>query len=155
MIVLYPFSSRSNTDLFLNHECDELTLMPVVRMMETLTHNQFNVVFKEYSVRERLVRNDYASRMEDGDCFYIPTRFGHIVCVGVSHETKEKDVATVFEVFQSAFGSKDIVIHKGFVESVPGTIHLVNCVSRMENGSAISDWNELLKRTKEEIDKGH
>ena len=74
MIVLYPFSSRSNTDCFLNHESDELALIPIVRMMETLIHNQFNVVFKEYNVRERLIKNDYASRMDDGDCLYIPTR---------------------------------------------------------------------------------
>lgn len=140
MIVLYPFSAESNTEDFLNFESEQVTMVPVVRLMESSVHSQFNRFFKEYKVRDLLVKNDYRERMVAGDFFYVPTDFGYIVCIGMSHKMSKDDVASALKTFVSVVGKDQVVLFEGFKDWVPGAEHLTSPVKEMDAAVVCHDW---------------
>jgi hypothetical protein len=153
MIVLYPFTAKSNTDDFLNFESPSkngTTLVPAVRMMETSEQANFGRVFKSVKVRETLTARDYRSLFRPGDFLYIKAPFGTVACVATSYDIDEETLDMMYSGFEAFGREQAIVSFSGFERNVPGIKAFTDKFKAMENFTNFDNWDDFVESINKE-----
>jgi hypothetical protein len=156
LILLYPFSAKSNTDNFLNfdeNEVEKITTAPVaaVRMMETTAHYNLARTLRDLKIREKLLTRDYRSAFRPGDFYYIDADFGSVACVGLSHDLDAETLSIMFSGFKDFCKGKDVIAFAGFDEWVPGSSIFNKELGDMENFTLFNDWKSFVDKINKQV----